>query len=161
GLPLEGKLAAEFKRRLTDEVFKLSKRFAPEVGLYRGRQIAAPTNGHTAGGLSLDMEGFPLIWRAPPLARGLPLEGKLSEAAQRGAKTDEVFKLSKRFAPEVGLYRGRQVAAPTNGHIAPAIRTRKNRAAICRPTVHYRSNSVREPYFCGSLNSFGSCVTNW
>ena len=58
-----------------------------------------------------------------PLSHGVGLSQHLihrtlSEAAQRGAKTDEVFKRRKRFAPQDGLYRGRQIAAPTNGHIA-------------------------------------------
>ncbi|MBQ1684945.1 MAG: hypothetical protein II072_05500 [Clostridia bacterium] len=32
---------------------------------------------------------------------------------ERGAKIDEVFKQRKRFAPQDGLYRGRQIATPT------------------------------------------------
>ena len=43
-------------------------------------------DNHSAGGPSFRPAGF-------PSAGGLPLEGKLSEAAQRGAKTDEVSTL--------------------------------------------------------------------
>ncbi|MBR4635304.1 MAG: hypothetical protein IKO51_02970 [Clostridia bacterium] len=93
-------------------------------------------------------------------AVGLPLEGKLSFCL--GKMTDEVLKRRKRFAPQDGLYRGRQVAAPTgdlaientsstaSGPPSPqgeGLIFHPQRRQVAAPT----ECKTKESRFCGSL----------